>query len=171
MKQCMNRAEIYEILPLWFLMLSSLWSSLFEAELSRCDFVTFQHFLPSSFQPGGKQGGSFKCNGKAVITRLSFSFSLLSPLWPAVTFKSVFSYSSQSILSIEKAPAKPDLWTNKGCGGGNVMGVPLEANDLPTSVEFKKGNSSFFFCFSLFFLCARNNCHNCIFLRVDYFKI
>lgn len=80
MKQWTDGAELHEIFPRRFMALSSFQPSLFGADLSSCDFVTFQHFLPSSFQPGAKQGGSFKCNSEAVITRLSFSFSLRSPL-------------------------------------------------------------------------------------------
>lgn len=152
MKRWMNRAAIHVIFLFWFIVLSSFQSSLFRADLSRCDFVTFQYFLPSSFQPGAKQGGSFKCNCKAVITRLSFSFSLLSPLWPALTFKSVFSYSSQSILSIEKAPAKPDLWTNKRCGGkGERWETHWRQMIWKTPNLFSASAGSSF--------CAKNSCH------------
>lgn len=98
--------------------------------------VTLLHFSISSlvhFSKGVKRGGRvFKWSRVAVITRLSLSRCLsLSPLWPAVTFKSAFSYSSQSILSIEKAPAKPDLWTNKRCGERERW----EANYLTTGEE------------------------------------
>lgn len=119
-KQWMNRAEIHEIFPLSFLVLSSFHSSLFRADPSRCDFVTFHHFLSCSFQLELKWEGCFKCSHKDAITNLSLAPPLPSSslLWPAVTFKSAFSYSSQSILSIEKAPAKPDLWTNKRRGKG-----------------------------------------------------
>lgn len=69
-----SRREIHKIFPLSFSVLSSSHSSLLGPDLSRCDFVTFQHFLSCSFRLRVKLGGGVStCSCIAVITRLSLS--------------------------------------------------------------------------------------------------